>query len=245
MPEIKVKTIEYKDAGTDSVVDIDTEKRTAKVIWSRLGNKDLDEDIILPTAYTKTIAERGPFGKKLIWSLTDHRAQLKSAIGKPSELYVEGDKLVAVTKILNTPFGDDVTKMYNEGLINQHSVGYATIKSEYNSQTDVRTLMELMLYEGSAVLWGANPETDTIEMLKGLSFDQAKSNLSTRLERLLKAWKSGTYTDDTFSLIEIEIKQIQQSIEQLTTTPAKEAVQPEKAKGLLSSLQSLNHSLKN
>jgi len=244
MGEIKVKQIEYKDTSDDSVMDVDTEKRTAKVIWSRLGNKDLDEDIILPTAYTKTISERGPLGKQLIWALTDHRASLKHAIGKPTELYVDGDKLVAVTKILDTPFGDDVAKMYNAGLINQHSVGFSTIQSEYDTNTEVRTLKELMLYEGSAVLWGANPETQTIEMMKGLSFDEQKTGLNKRLELLLKGFKHGTYTDETFSLIEIEIKQIQQLIDLITTPPApKGAVKPEVPKSLFDAFQSLNKSL--
>lgn len=245
MAETKIRQIEYKDTGDNSVVDVDTEKRTAKVVWSRLGNKDLDEDIILPTAYTKTIAERGPLGKQLIWSLTDHRASLKHAIGKPTELYVDGDKLIAVTKIIDTPFGDDVTKMYNEGLINQHSVGYCTIQSEYNTETEVRTLKELMLFEGSCVLWGANPETPTLEMMKGLSFDEQKATLSARLEKLLRGWKHGTYTDETFSLLEIEIKQIQQAIDQLTTPPAAPAaVKPEVSKSLIDAFQKLNQTLK-
>jgi len=81
-------------------------------------------------------------------------------------------------------------------------------------------------------------------MMKGLSFQDQKSSLNKRLELLLKGFKHGTYTDETFSLIEIEIKQIQQLIDQITTPPAsKEAVKPEVPKSLFDAFESLNNSL--
>ncbi len=52
---------------------------------------------------------------------------------------------------------NDAIKLYEAGLINQHSIGFSTLKSDVNQKTGVRTITELKLYEGSAVLWGANP----------------------------------------------------------------------------------------
>ncbi len=182
-----------------TIIDIAPETRTVKACWSRIGNLDLDNDIIIASAFTKTIAERGPLGKNMVWSLVDHRADMAHTLGKPKELYIEGDMLIAVTDLVETECGEDAIKLYEAGLINQHSIGFSTIKSEYDSQSGVRTITELKLYEGSAVLWGANPETPTLGF-KG-EYKNTKETLSLRLENLIKAFRGGTFTDDTFALM--------------------------------------------
>jgi HK97 family phage prohead protease len=211
-----------------TIIDIAPETRTVKACWSRIGNLDLDNDIIIASAFTKTIAERGPLGKNMVWSLVDHRADMAHTLGKPKELYIEGDMLIAVTDLVETECGEDAIKLYEAGLINQHSIGFSTIKSEYDSQTGVRTITELKLYEGSAVLWGANPETPTLGF-KG-EYKNTKETLSLRLENLIKAFRGGTFTDDTFALMEIQIKQIQAELVALevaeTITQPAEAVEP-------------------
>lgn len=212
----------------DMILDIEPESRTVKACWSRIGNVDLDNDIIVAEAFTKTIKERGPKGKNMIWSLVDHKADMAHTLGKPKELYIEGDMLVAVTDLIETECGEDAIKLYEAGLINQHSIGFSTLKSDVNQKTGVRTITELKLYEGSAVLWGANPETPTLGF-KG-EFKETKENLSIRLENLIKAFRGGTFTDDTFALMEIQIKQIQAELLVLeiteTITQPAEAVEP-------------------
>lgn len=199
--------IAEKQDSTYSVMDVDTAQRRVKTVWARCGNVDLDNDIIVPEAFTKTIRERGPMGKNLIWSLVDHCAEMDSVIGKPEQLYVENDMLIAITPIVETEMGEDVIKMYDAGLINQHSIGFSTINSSVDKK-GIRTITELKLYEGSAVLWAANPETPTLDVKS----EDRKNNLNDRLEKLLKAFKSGRFTDETFALMEIEIKRIQSEI---------------------------------
>lgn len=232
--------MQYKNIMGESTMDIDEEKKTVKAVWARFGNIDLDGDIILPEAVTKTIRERGPQGKKMIWSLIDHKASLKTAIGKPMELYVEGDALIAVTKIVDTELGEDIIKMYSEGLINQHSIGFSTIKSDV--QNGNRVIKELMLYEGSAVLWGANPETPTLGM-KSIDGIYDELTATQRLEKLSKAMKHSNFTDETFSLMEIEIKQIQSMIEKQITQPAPKAVEPNN-QPLIDALKQFNQTFK-
>jgi hypothetical protein len=104
-----------------------------------------------------------------------------------------------------------------------------------------------MLYEGSAVLWAANPETPTISIYKGMEPEIVKETLNGRLEKLLKAFKHGTFTDDTFSLLEIEIKQIQTAISELTTQPdaAKQSLDPEDNSAVVfDALKQLNNRFK-
>ncbi len=212
----------------EMILDITPETRTVKACWSRLGNVDLDGDIIVAEAFTKTIKERGPEGKNMIWSLVDHKADMAHTLGKPKELYIEGDMLVAVTDLIETECGEDAIKLYEAGLINQHSIGFSTLKSDVNQKTGVRTITELKLYEGSAVLWGANPETPTLGF-KG-EFKETKENLSIRLENLIKAFRGGTFTDDTFALMEIQIKQIQAELLSLeiteTITQSEPSIEP-------------------
>ena len=227
----------------NGVEDVDKESRKVKAVWARMSNVDLDNDIISPAAFTKTINERGPQGKNLIWSLVDHKTSMKYALGKPKELYVEGDALIAVTEVIETEMGEDMLKLYEAGLINQHSIGFSTIKSEMDNSTGIRTITELMLYEGSAVLWAANPETPTISIYKGMDAEVVKETLNGRLEKLIKAFKHGTFTDETFSLLEIEIKQIQTAINEITTQPAAKAVEPESTVVLVA-LKQLNNRFK-
>lgn len=238
-----MKQYQVKDIS-NGVEDVDMETRKVKAVWARMGNVDLDNDVIAPEAFTKTLQERGPQGKNLIWSLVDHKAAMKYAIGKPVELYIEGDALVAVTPVIETECGEDMLKLYEAGLINQHSIGFSTIKSETNNETGVRTIKELMLYEGSAVLWAANPETPTIALYKGMTPDEIKDTLNGRLEKLVKSFKHGNFTDETFSLLEIEIKQIQNAIANLATPPAAIAVEPESNEIVFEALKQFNHSLK-
>ena len=207
----------------EMILDITPETRTVKACWSRIGNVDLDNDIIVADAFTKTIKERGPEGKNLVWSLIDHKADMYHTIGKPKELYIEGDMLIAVTDLIETECGEDAIKLYEAGLINQHSIGFSTIKSQVDQKTGVRTITELKLYEGSAVLWAANPETPTMDF-KGEVVSN-KENLSMRLENLIKAFRGGSFTDDTFALMEIQIKQIQAALLELEVV--KEFTQPE------------------
>jgi HK97 family phage prohead protease len=219
-------TIVAKDDIGYSIMDVDSEQRRVKAVWARCGNIDLDNDIIVPEAFTKTINERGPGGKNLVWSLVDHCADMNNVIGKPEQLYVEGDMLIAITPIVETEKGEDIIKMYEAGLINQHSIGFSTIKSNVDKE-GIRTITELKLYEGSAVLWGANPETPTLGFKGEMEAKDKREELSNRLDKLVKAFKNGRFTDDTFSLIEIEIKRIQSELFEIEVI--KEITQPEKS----------------
>ena len=208
--QLKNTLVEKQDLGYN-IMDVDSEQRRVKAVWARCGNIDLDNDIIVPEAFTKTLAERGPGGKNLIWSLVDHCADMNNVIGKPEQIYVENDMLIAITPIVETEKGEDIIKMYEAGLINQHSIGFSTMKSNVDKE-GVRTITELKLYEGSAVLWGANPETPTLGFKGEMTIKDKRAELSNRLERLIKSFKGGRFTDETFSLLEIEIKRIQSEL---------------------------------
>ena len=219
---------EVKTIG-DSVKDIS--ERRVKVAIAHIGSKDFDNDIIQPGAFTKTITERGPKGANLIWHLTDHNPSLKAAVGKFSEIFIEGDYLAGVTDIPNTTWGNDVLEFYKTGHINQHSIGYRTIKNETvneGTKDEYRNLKEIFLYEGSAVLWGANPNTPTLG--KSLTTEEALAEhdkLSNEMRVLVKSLRDGRFTDDAFELIELRLVQINEAIKSLLTTSPVITVEPE------------------
>lgn len=197
--------------AANSVKDVDTTTRRVKVVISEMMSKDLDNDVIDLGAYDKTLQERGPKGKNLIWHLTDHYPSLKYAVGKPSEILVDGQQLVMITDIPKTQWGNDMMEFYSSGAINQHSIGFRTIKKEpqlAGTPEEYTLIKEILLYEGSAVLWGANPNTPTLSVGKSLN----KTELSERYETLKKLKHSGTFTDEIFPILEAQLKETEQQI---------------------------------
>lgn len=246
-----MKNFEVKNIS-GGVKDVDTASRRVKIAISQVGTKDLDGDVIDPGAYTKTIAERGPKGANLIWHLTDHMPSLKSAVGKFSELYLDGNYLTGITDIPNTQWGNDVLEFYKAGAINQHSIGFRTIKQEpVNAGTpeEYNLIKEVLLYEGSSVLWGANPNTPTLSVGKSMTIEEVKTSYKDTLDelgRLHKMFKVGQLTDDSYELIEMKISQLTSKLQQLfekATLPAVKAVEPDE-NDLLSALKAFTNNLK-
>lgn len=222
------------------ILDVDDKSRRVKNALNKVGIKDHDKDILDAKAFDKTIKERGPIGKGLIWHLTDHNPSLKSAVARFSELYMEKDYLVGVTDIPNTTLGNDILELYKTGNINQHSIGFRTIKREvfHDDDWDKRytVIKEVMLYEGSAVLWGANEETPNLSVGKSLTKEEAVSEYAKTLEelnKLHKLFKTGHLSDESFELLEMKVVQLTDKLQHLftqATQPDVKSVEPEQMK---------------
>lgn len=248
-----MKSYEIKDTLPGQVNDVDTTGRKVKVVVSETGTKDLDNDIIDGAAYTKTIKERGPKGANLIWHLTDHIPSLKNAIGKPSEVSMRGSNLVMITDVPKTSWGNDMLEHYKAGTINQHSIGFRTIKSDIvnkGKEDEHRLIKEVLLYEGSAVLWGANPNTPTLSVGKSLTKEEVEKDFLetiTELSKFTSLFKNGHLSDQSFELIEMKIGQLTEKLQHLyhgSTRPAEEfAVEPQNGKEQLDVLTTFKNSL--
>lgn len=193
-----MKNLEYKFI-TGAVNDIDTTKRVVTGYLSKFGNTDLDNDIMDKGAFTKTLQER----KSNIFFLNQHN--WSQPHGKFATLEVDEYGLKFESNQLpDTTYSNDALKLYDAGIIKEHSVGFLTMKSEYIRETDKRIIKEVKLYEGSNVTLGANPDA----IFTGLkSF--TKEDISEREKAILKAFRNGTFTDETFTLLEIALKQLQ------------------------------------
>ena len=210
-----MKTFESKFIE-QSLLDVDVKTKAVKVALSRMGNVDSYNDIIAPGAFNKSIRERGPKASNMIWHLSDHIPTLKNAFGKFSELYIESDYLVGVSQYKDTPLWKMAMPLYESGEINQHSIGFVATDWDTDKK-GVRTITEVKLYEGSTVLWGANTDTPTLQVMKSLTFDEQKDYVSTELDYIIKNIDR-IDDEDIKSLFEIKLKQVQGIISTFTSS---------------------------
>lgn len=208
-----------------AVKDLDLKQGIITAYWSHFDNIDSDGDIMGRDAFNKSIAERGPSGANRIMFLWQHNPT--QPLGKPKELYTDATGLVGVTKIEKTSYGEDALKLYESGVINEHSIGFQTLKSRYDNERGANLITEVRLWEGSAVTWGANELTPVIS---GKSTEN-KAEVVTYYNTLCKAIYSGTFTDDTFQILEAQRKHIEALLSQ-SLEPKQEPLQDTPVEGV-------------
>jgi len=196
----------------------DVDERTGRIsgYCAIFGNVDSDKDMTLPTAFDKTLSERGvKSAKPRIKHLWQHDSF--SPIGIPEELEPDQKGLRFVSKIGKDSFSQDKLQQHIDGIITEMSFGYNVLRSEDEKDAQgnlvCRKLVELKLWEYSSVTWGANSLTEIISA-KGEGADVI-ANLSKRLESLNRGLKNGRYTDESCESFEAEILKIQSIIESL------------------------------
>jgi len=193
--------------------DVDVKSGTVTGYFAGFGNVDSDGDMITPGAFKKSINERGPDGVNRIAHLLQHDTY--QPLAKPHVLQEDSKGLYFESTIAGTTYGKDALLLYEAGVYNEHSVGFQTITSErMESGTGIYyELREVKLWEGSTVTWGANSETPFI------GFKSAgKKQIGDRFDKLIKAIKIGTLTDETIHSIELEIRQIKALLTQEPST---------------------------
>lgn len=229
----------YKDSlVSDSlrlqIKDVDGKKGIVTGYFSDFNSIDSDGDIIKPGAFQKSISQNGPqSGKPRIKHLLNHDSS--KPLGVLEVLKEDNKGLYYESRLGTHSLGVDFIKMVDSGLITEHSIGFQTIKynqlkpwNEWKQGEAARELTELKLYEGSSLTaWGANMNTP----LTGLKTEQKVKKINDRIDVLIKALRDGTFSDETFDLLEIELKQMQQAMIDLTTEP-EQTTQPDEEKAV-------------
>lgn len=187
------------------VKDVDVKKRIVTGYLSGFGNKDHDGDIIVKGAFKKSINER----KDNIFFLNQHNwsqphGKFNVLEETPKGLYFESEPLI------DTSYSSDTLKLYEAGIVKEHSIGFQTVLSEYDTKESARIIKEVKLYEGSNVTLGANSETP-FTGFKSLTL----SEINNQHKLIVKAFRNGDFTDETFSLLEIALKQLQKQAYEL------------------------------
>lgn len=222
MKEYEIKNISSSDFGI--IKDFDFKSRTVTGYFSRFGNKDHDGDVLMPGSFSKSIENRG----SLIPHLADHMMTTDHLLSKP-KLFEKPDGGYFESTITDTTKGTDVLKQYRDGLINQHSFGFKILRSD--DKKSAREIKEVMLYEISSVVLGANDQTP-FTGFKSL----AKPELILRYDLLKKCYSDGDYSDEFFVILKAQIRQIESDLIDLfiketdtkTTAPlASTSTQPE------------------
>lgn len=130
---------------------------------STFGNVDRGMDMVMPGAFRRTLKERK---LSAIKCLRDH--DTRKLVGKwlameedDRGLKVRG-KLFAGTVQLAT----ETLALMREGALDAMSIGYRTIKAQWDEEQGVRKLLDLDLWEGSIVTFPMN-EMATVDAVKG------------------------------------------------------------------------------
>lgn len=116
---------------------------------------DGHNDVVLPGAFAKSIADYQARGKKVKLCWQHNMSLVIGTIDVIREdakgLYVEG------MLVLDTQQGKEAHALLKAGAIDSMSIGYVT-KVSRRREDNVRELMELDLYEISLVTWPANEQ---------------------------------------------------------------------------------------
>lgn len=217
--------IEYK--SIDNLMIKDINEREGRVIgyFSKFGNIDSDKDMIMPGAFTRTLKNNAARIKHLY-----QHDPLKPLAGvKNGRLIITETKegLEFDSTISQTSYGRDTIKLYVDGVIDEHSIGFNTLdKVDRKDHTEIT---EIKLWEGSTVTWGANELAGTTTV-KSLTKEQALN----KMDIVIKSFRNGKYeNEEVFDLLEIYFKQLQQTILDISTTTAPELIStlPDEWKG--------------
>lgn len=168
MPEREYKSMPtYSKAVGDRVVE---------GILAVIGNVDDGRDRIAPGAFIKTIAEnRGRV--RHLWMHNSYEPPIAKilelrevgASELPKELIAAHPTAVGGLYVkreyLDTPRANEVFTGIKAGVIDEGSIGYDSIKWDYERQGDVpiRVLREVRLWDTSDVTWGMNPATANLK----------------------------------------------------------------------------------
>ena len=206
-----------KNVLEGAIKDVDPESGIITGYFSVFGNVDSDGDIVLPGAFRKTIKENGPDSpKSRILHLYMHDPS--KILAKPHVLKEDKKGLYFESKISETSLGKDVLQLYRDKVLTEHSIGYQIVKREVDEsgKERIQKLVELKLWEGSTVGWGANMEA-TVETVK--AGDKKEFNKIIEKIKALETAVKGSYTDDTARELEIQLNQLKQLVIDSLTEP--------------------------
>jgi HK97 family phage prohead protease len=184
-----------KDCKVMSAIDdVDMSEGIVTAYVSVFDEIDSDGDIILQGAYKKTIKENA----NRVAHLLQHN--VGRIIGRPISMEEDKKGLLVRSKISKT--ASDVLTLYREGIYKEHSVGFIIPKGKSEQKNDARLIQEIILYEYSTVVWGAQP----LALVQSV-----KSNEQEYLSFLYAALRVGSLSDDTLDQLEKAIKKAKKS----------------------------------
>jgi HK97 family phage prohead protease len=203
----------YNIKNAFELKDMDSEKKQVAVYLSKFDIIDSDNDIIRRGAFTKSIQERGPNSgsNRQIAFLRWH--DWEKPIGKFLDLQEDEKGLFAVGQLGNSTIGNDAWNDYADGIIREHSIGFKYLSDKMKWIEDPTqpnggywNITELMLFEGSAVTFGANEFTNVVDVMKSENKTDYIEKMTGEIDTLIKALSNGKGSDERLFEMEMKLK---------------------------------------
>lgn len=200
------------------IKDLDIQARRVKIVLSSFDTLDSDSDIIRKGAFKKSIEERGPnsANNRKIAFLRYH--DWEHPIGKFVHLEETNEGLIGEAELGRSAKGDAAMLDYQDGIINEHSIGFNYIEDKTQlierGDSSYWEIKEVQLWEGSAVTFGANSLTPTLDVSKGNHLEVI-DKVNKKMTSLINALKNGKGTDERLFEIEMALKVCQQQYNSL------------------------------
>jgi HK97 family phage prohead protease len=213
--------------------DVDESTRTVVGYLSAFDKLDSDNDIIRQGAFSKSLQERGveSSSNRQIAHLRNH--DWEHQIGKFTEIYEDNFGLKFVSKLGRSTKGNDAFLDYQDGILNEHSIGFNYVKDKIsevedstNPQGKFYEITEVKLWEGSGVTFGANEFTPVLDVSKSVLESDYLLKLNNEMQSLIGAIKNGKGTDDRLHNIEMRLKLIQTKYNSLIEQLEPKSVKP-------------------
>ncbi|UPL50522.1 HK97 family phage prohead protease [Hymenobacter sublimis] len=189
--------IELKNTPT-TLMDVDASSRRVEIRLAEHLTVDSHNDRFQKGAWAKTISESSyiPF----LWN--HDASKIPAGLFDVKEFREDEFGLRGVAKLDNNRTADEILDGYKSGSINQHSVGFYTMQKKM-ADNGVRIITEAKLVEGSAVVFGSNPNTPFLGF-KSADPLEVLEEIKERSERFTKAISVGNLTDEARHRLAIE-----------------------------------------
>lgn len=200
--------MEIKTTAAD--FSVDTGARSFTGYASVFGNRDSHGDVIQRGAFARTITNNDRGRIKVLWQ---HNSS--EPIGLPTSMEEDDHGLLVTAKIADTTRGRDAMALIDAEIIDELSIGFTTVKEEWDSEKEERRLLEVKLFEFSPVTWASN------ELARITSVKQA-SDLDAVLDRLDRLrWADGHVKSERLrARIQAAIKNLDQLLTNQTPEPS-------------------------
>ena len=186
------------------VKDIDSAKG---IVQFYAGTYEMDsmKDIILKSAYTKTLAEN----KARIKHFKNHNINLLPGVLTNIECDTKG--LLCTSQLMPSTCGKDTQIEYEYKAITEHSQGYVPVTGKIEYKEGGRIIKEVELWEVSSLShWGANEDTPVV------SLKHRKPNeLMDHVSAIHNILHKSSISDERAITMEKELSQIQLHLKSL------------------------------
>ena len=142
--------IEIKDLAFEVKA---TNDNTFEGYASVFRNKDSHNDIMEHGAFTKTLQESKRV--KVLW-----QHDMNSPIGKPIAMSEDSTGLHVKAKISQTDLGKNAMILMKDGVLDEISIGFNTVKDEWDKKSGARLIKEVRLWEFSLVTFASNDKAN-------------------------------------------------------------------------------------